>query len=151
MITSTHISTPWFLEPSFWLIVTKAPTIPSTNKSSAKKMIDASADLSEESHKTSLKQDLLQLGQIHFENWTNKFCNLDKYILQFGRIHLTIWTNIKNVSIIIFPPIQLGWDSLWVLVSPPLKRLFNIKWVSDVKKCQVYWASNSRKGEVPGS
>ena len=30
----------------------------------------------------------LQFGQIHFENWTNTFCNLDKYILKFEQIHL---------------------------------------------------------------
>ena len=30
----------------------------------------------------------LQLGQLHFVNWTNTFCNLEKYILKFGQIHL---------------------------------------------------------------
>ena len=29
---------------------------------------------------------------LHFEIWTNTFCNSNKYILKFGEIHFTIWT-----------------------------------------------------------
>ena len=62
------------------------------------------------------------------------FCKLDKYILKIGQIHCSIWTNTfdyldKHASIIIFSPIQLGWDRLWVLVS--------LKYV-DIKSEYIY-------------